>query len=381
MDIINHIFLNPKNSTFEDVLLTFSVYIIFFICVSLSIVIMEKIFTRHTSGGIKLSFYKRVKFGLISLLWIYFIKIIIDVFAFVYLKQYSEQIMQNTGIVFKFLIYIVIIINLFKFISEAKRYIIQKNKRNDGGYDDFRDINAIFKAIELGAVVLSFILILMAFNIPLTALGAFSGVAVAGLTLSQSTLLTNLTGGLIVIFNRKYSEGDIIYSDINSSVKFAGTINKIGILTTQVDSYDTMPMHIPNSVFLSNGITNASRRPHRRMVQYFTIPHKDLGKFPEIREQILKMLHSHEDIDQNKTVAVSLASGNTNMGSKIEGAFGISGVNFQIYILINKVGYSNFLKAQDDILIKTVDILHNNNIKFAINPISVNIENKADSKV
>lgn len=95
------------------------------------------------------------------------------------------------------------------------------------GYDDFRDINAIFKALELGAIVVSVILILAAFRVPLTALGAFSGVALAGLTLSQSTLLTNLFGGLFVVFNRKYSEGDIISSEINSTIKFSGTIKKL----------------------------------------------------------------------------------------------------------------------------------------------------------
>lgn len=67
-------------------------------------------------------------------------------------------------------------------------------------------------------------MILAAFRAPLTALGAFSGVALAGLTLSQSTLLTNLFGGLFVVFNRKYSEGDIISSEINSTIKFSGTI-------------------------------------------------------------------------------------------------------------------------------------------------------------
>ncbi len=60
-----------------------------------------------------------------------------------------------------------------------------------------------------------------AFRVPITAFGAFSEVSFAGLTLSQSTLLTNLFGDLFVVFNRKYSEDDIISSDINSAIKFS----------------------------------------------------------------------------------------------------------------------------------------------------------------
>ncbi|AFX71208.1 mechanosensitive ion channel family protein [Francisella tularensis subsp. holarctica] len=87
--------------------------------------------------------------------------------------------------------------SLFRFLYKSKNIAIEKKKaETKDGYDDFRDINAIFKALELGAIVVSVILILAAFRVPLTALGAFSGVALAGLTLSQSTLLTNLFGGL-----------------------------------------------------------------------------------------------------------------------------------------------------------------------------------------
>lgn len=103
---------------------------------------------------------------------------------------------------------------------------------------------------------------------PLTALGAFSEVAFAGLTLSQSTLLTNLFGGLFVVFNRKYSEGDIISSDINSAIKFSGTIKKIGTLTIRVDNYETASMHIPNSVFQNTCITTTSRRTHSIVYNY-----------------------------------------------------------------------------------------------------------------
>jgi MscS family membrane protein len=372
-EAIDSIFFDPQIYTLNNMLIAIGAFFILFIIVSSILFIVEYVIKyHHKNAGIKLSFYRSIRIIILYILWIYFIKICVDITSSVYLNEYIKQITTLTKNIFEFSIYVVIIINIFKFIAKAKAIVIEKNRRNDGGYDDFRDINAVFKAIELLAVIISIVLILAAFDIPLTALGAFSGVAIAGLTLSQSTLLTNLFGGLVITFNRKYSEGDIIRSDISSSVKFSGVVKRIGILTTQVDSYDTMPMHIPNSIFLSNGITNASRRTHRRMIQYFTIGYNDLNKYSEIKKELVDILMNHDDVDNTKTVAVSLVDGATNMGSRIESAYSTTGINIQIYVLINKVSYTAFLEAQDDIMIKVANVLMKNNVAFTINHIFIN---------
>lgn len=258
MNILNNILLRVENYSTSYIL-----FIDFLFCLLLSIVIFilgSLLVVRHKKT-VRFCFVKSFKLTLYLVIWSYFIKTCIDLPIIVHLPDYKDFIISYSDKAFDFCVYIAIIISLFKFLRESKQIVIDRKKeQNKEGYDDFRDINAIFKALELGAVIISVILVLAAFRVPPTALGAFSGVAIAGLTLSQSTLLTNLFGGLFVIFNRKYSEGDIISSDINSSIKFSGTIKKIGILTTQVDSYETAPMHIPNSVFLNTCITTVMRQ-------------------------------------------------------------------------------------------------------------------------
>ena len=96
-------------------------------------------------------------------------------------------------------------------------------------------------------------------------------------------------------------------------------------------------MHIPNSVFLNTCITITSRRTHRRIVQFITIDYKHIDKIAIIKQKILEIIKSHPNIDQNKTLAVSLASGGTNISGKSEGSFGSSGINIQIYMMVNKV--------------------------------------------
>lgn len=373
MNILNNILLRVENYSTSYIL-----FIDFIVCLILSAAFFAvgNILTIKHRNTIRFEFVKSFRLTLYIVIWSYFIKTCIDLPIIVHFPNFKESIILYSDKVFDFCIYLAIIASLFKFLRGSKQIAIANKKaENKDGYDDFRDINAIFKALELGAIIISIILILAAFQVPPTALGAFSGVAIAGLTLSQSTLLTNLFGGLFVIFNRKYSEGDIIASDINSAVKFSGTIKKIGTLTTQVDNYETAPMHIPNSVFLNTCITTTSRRTHRRIVQYITIDYKYLEKIDLIKQEVLDILKSHPNIDQNKTVSVSLAAGGTMIGNKSEGSFGSNGINLQIYAMVDKVFFTDFVNIQDDVFLAIAKKLNVLDVKFAINPVTIKNDN------
>ncbi|WP_041263826.1 mechanosensitive ion channel family protein [Francisella salina] len=370
MNVLNNVLLRVENYSVSYIL-----FIDFILCFVLSVIIsvLGSILVIRYKNTIRFTFVKSFKLTLYLIIWAYFIKTCVDLPVIVHLPNYKEVIILYSDKIFDFCVYLAIIISLFKFLYNSKSIAIEKKKaQNKDAYSDFRDINAIYKAFELGAVAISVVLVLAAFNVPLTALGAFSGVAFAGLTFSQSTLITNFFGGLFVVFNRKYSEGDVISSDINSSIKFSGTIKKIGTLTTQVDNYETAPMHIPNSVFLNTCITTTSRRTHRRIVQFITIDYRYIDKIPVVKEKILAVLKSHPNIDQNKTVSVSLASSGSNISGKLEGSFGANGVNLQVYAMVSKVFFVDFITVQDEIFLSIAKELNNLNVEFAINPITLN---------
>ena len=372
MNALNNILLRIEN--FSPLYILF---IDFVICSFLSIFIYllgYMLIIKHRNT-IRFIFIKSLKSIFFLIIWMYFIKTCIDLPIALFLPNYKELLLLYSDKIFDFCIYLAIIINLFKFIGKSKQITIERKKlETQGNYEDFRDINAIFKALQLVGIVISAILILAALRVPPTALGAFSGVALAGLTLSQSTLLTNLFGGLFVIFNRKYSEGDAITSNINSSISFKGTIRKIGLMTTNIDGYDTSPMHIPNSVFLSTSITNISRRTHRRLLQYITIDYNNINKIEIIKEKILAVLKSCPEVDQSKTLTVSLVMGDTTIGNKSEGSFGSNGINIQVYALVTKIFFADFLAVQDKIFLDIAKEFDALGVNFAINPTTVKIQ-------
>ncbi|WP_212789743.1 mechanosensitive ion channel domain-containing protein [Francisella halioticida] len=118
-------------------------------------------------------------------------------------------------------------------------------------------------------------------------------------------------------------------------------------------------------------MTTTSRRTHRRIIQSITIDYKYIEKVKLIKQEILSILKSHPDIDQAKTIAVYLASGNSMIGNRSEGSFGSNGINIQIYAMVNKVFFTNFINTQDDILLAIAKKLNSLNVEFAINPITI----------
>ncbi|BCD90279.1 hypothetical protein fh0823_04180 [Francisella halioticida] len=59
------------------------------------------------------------------------------------------------------------------------------------------------------------------------------------------------------------------------------------------------------------------------------------------------------------------------IGNRSEGSFGSNGINIQIYAMVNKVFFTNFINTQDDILLAIAKKLNSLNVEFAINPITI----------
>ena len=116
------------------------------------------------------------------------------------------------------------------------------------------------------------------------------------------------------------------------------------------------------------------------MLQYITISYDNIDKVEIIKSKIIDILKSHPYVDKSKTIAVSLAVGNTTIGNKSEGSFGSNGINIQVYALINKVFFVDFLEVQDKILLDIAKEFNALGISFAVNPTTVKIENSDQNK-
>lgn len=114
-----------------------------------------------------------------------------------------------------------------------------------------------------------------------TLLGA-AGLAV-GLALQGS--LSNLAGGILILFFRPFNKGDYISN--NSGID--GSVEKIRILYTELTTPDNKTIIVPNGQLANNAIINFSKNPERRLDLVFSVSYDtSINKVMEILENISK---------------------------------------------------------------------------------------------
>lgn len=112
-----------------------------------------------------------------------------------------------------------------------------------------------------------------------TLLGA-AGLAI-GLALQGS--LSNLAGGILILFFRPFNKGDFISN--NSGID--GSVEKIRILYTELTTPDNKTIIVPNGQLANNAIINFSKHTERRLDLIFSVSYDTpINKVLEILKNI-----------------------------------------------------------------------------------------------
>ena len=94
----------------------------------------------------------------------------------------------------------------------------------------------------------------------LTSLAVVAGGLSVGIGFGLQNIINNFVSGLLVIFGQTLREGDVI--DVGN---LTGTVKKINIRSTLVETFDNAVIFVPNAEFLSGRLTNWTR--NGRMVR------------------------------------------------------------------------------------------------------------------
>ncbi len=251
---------------------------------------------------------------------------------------------------------------VINFTRCLRLYIINQQKRTDGGYDDFSAIQASFKIIQVIIIVIAIITIMSIANIPIYGLLTVGGVGGAAIAFANQQLIANIFSGFAIYFDRPFSVGDWIYT---SDGKIEGTVERIGLRLTKIRGFDKRPIYVPNSEFNTNPTVNASRMTNRRIKQYIGVRYEDFHLLENIIKDIKEMLKSNPHIDQKMITLVNLVNGSTNMGSSIEGCFGNSSINFQVYTFTKVTNWVRFQGIQDEVMFEIGKIIEKHGAEIA----------------
>lgn len=135
-----------------------------------------------------------------------------------------------------------------------------------------------------------------------TLLGA-AGLAV-GLALQGS--LSNLAGGILILFFRPFNKGDFISN--NSGID--GSVEKIRILYTELLTPDNKSIIVPNGILANNPIINFSKNVERRVDLIFSVSYETpIEKAISLMQEIAD---SHPKINQEKEKKIRLFKHNAS---------------------------------------------------------------------
>lgn len=105
-------------------------------------------------------------------------------------------------------------------------------------------------------------------------LAAFGALALAvGLGLKDT--LSNVAAGIEIIFLRPVAVGEFVSFQDMASARSAGTVERIGLFSTELRTPEGLFISVPNRILLEEPILNYSRNPLRQIRLVFPIAYSD----------------------------------------------------------------------------------------------------------
>jgi small conductance mechanosensitive channel len=140
----------------------------------------------------------------------------------------------------------------------ARRSVLRILHRAPGLDDTLEPV--ISDIVRYAILVFVLIAVLAQFGVQTTSIIALLGVAGLAVGLSLQGTLQNIAAGIMLLFLRPFRIGDYIDAE-----GLAGTVEKIGLFTTHLRTYQGIYLEVPNGQVWNRSILNYSRVEARRL--------------------------------------------------------------------------------------------------------------------
>lgn len=207
---------------------------------------------------------------------------------------------------------------------------------------DITTVQAVGKLLKASILVILLLTVFQSLGVSISGLLAFGGVGGLVIGMAAKDLLANFFGALVIYLDKPFRVGDWIRSPDR---QIEGTVEHIGFRVTQIRTFDSRPLYVPNSVFTQISVENPSRMYNRRINETIGIRYDDAGQLRTIIDQVRAMLEQHDDIDQQQTLMVNFT------------AFGASSLDFFIYTFTKTTDWATYHHVKQDVLLKIIDII------------------------
>lgn len=252
---------------------------------------------------------------------------------------------------------------LYRYVTQAERILLAHSGRTR---ESRATVRAIGQVVRILGVIITALAILQGFGVPISALVAFSGAGTLVLGFAARDMLANFFGGLMLFWDRPFTEGDWIRSPDR---EIEGTVEKIRWRLTTVRTFDKRPLYIPNSIFSTITVENPARMFNRRIKTTIGLRYADANKVSTLLSAIEDMLKSHPDIDQKQFMMVRLIE------------FGASSLNFIVYTFTKTVDWARFQAVQQDVFLQILQIINDHGAECAFPSRTLFVNPEQDKQV
>ena len=223
------------------------------------------------------------------------------------------------------------------------------------------------KGLKILVIVLGAVAILELWGIrvgPVIAgLGLF-GVAVA---LGAQDLFKNLISGIMILMEKRFTVGDVIL--VSGEVE--GVVEQIGFRSTLVRRFDSTPVMVPNYKFAEQSVTNYTRRHHRRIRWLIGLGYRtSIDQLKNIRDEINNLIEKDDNFAKNQ---------NASFYVRID-SFSDSSIDMLVQTFTVTNEWAEFLKIKENLAVKIIEIVENNEAGFAFPSQSLYVEKLSDEK-
>ena len=212
------------------------------------------------------------------------------------------------------------------------------------------------------------------FGISLTAIASTLGIGGFAFALAAKDTLSNLFGGITILFDNVFKLGDWIQID-----GFEGTVAEIGLRSITIRTFDNALITIPNSMVSLSGVKNWNRRVvGRRIKMHIGVTYEsNMNDIKQCIQDIREMLIKHPHIANPKQTQKTKRKKTFKFTSQ-EDTYGIKStqlvfmdrysdfsIDILIYCFAKTVNWADWLEVKEDVLFKVAEILEKNNLQFA----------------
>ena len=224
------------------------------------------------------------------------------------------------------------------------------------GKDLHQEIGSfLIKTLKIFIFIVGFVAVLQSWDINVSTFIASLGIGGLAFALAAKDTAANLFGGLTILADKSLKIGDWVKVE---SVE--GIVEDIGLRTIKVRTFEKSLITVPNQMVANNPIENFSKRGIRRIKMHLGLEYgSSANTLKNIRDEIEKMLQSHEGIAQDATMLVRFDE------------FADSSLNIFVYTFTNTADWDQYLQIREDVNIKIMEIVERNGGSFAFPSLSV----------